>query len=313
MRLILHIGNHKTGSTAIQTALSNNTEILKQEGVLYPKTGVVKNAHHIIPLSLRGESVPGFDVVSDIDTLLMDLIDEVKLKQPEVVIISSEEFFLCSTSEFDLLKPFFSLFTQIDFVCVLRNQLQHIESGYKFSVLWDVISEVMTFDEYLDINLSNEYHNYYQRIKDLRSCNAIDHLIILDFDLLIKGRELVSNFLNAIHLNSISLPQVDNNKSLTRMATLGLGLYNNSFINSMNREDFVNILERIFKNNESLYNDANYEKIVNKFENSNAELYKISGVDLAKSIPVKSELILSGGYFRPRDIAQLYQLIATLE
>jgi hypothetical protein len=310
MRLIVHIGNHKTGSTAIQTAFSRNAGILKQKGVLYPKTGMVKNAHHIIPLSLRCESVPGFDVVSDIEALSRELIDEVKLVRPEVVVISSEEFFLCSSDEFDLLKPFFSLFTSVDFVCVLRNQLQHIESGYKFSVLWDVISEVVTFDDYLETNISNEYHNYYERINELCSYSEIDNLIVLDFDLLIKDRQLISNFLKSIDLGTLSLAEIDNNKSLSRMATLGLSLYNNNFVNSMSRKDFVSFLEVAFQKSESLYSNENYDKVIDKFTESNTKLYKISGVDLAKSIPKKSKLALNGGYFRPRDIAILYQLIA---
>lgn len=51
MRLVLHIGNHKTGSTAIQTALSNSYKHLVSNGILYPKAGRARNAHHNLVLS----------------------------------------------------------------------------------------------------------------------------------------------------------------------------------------------------------------------------------------------------------------------
>lgn len=306
MRLILHIGNHKAGSTSIQTAMSNNLEELQKANILYPSTGLIKNAHHIIPLSLRGVVVPGFDVYKDVGSLLVELIEEVTIKRPGVVIISSEEFFLCSNSELSLLKPFFSLFNQVDLVCVLRNQLQHIESGYKFSVLWDVISETRNFDDYLEENLSTNYHRYDEKVAELYSYSEINQFIVLDFNVLINGGELVGNFLRCLQLDTINIPEIDNNKSLTRMATLGVCLFNNKLIHSVGRKTFIKSLEEIFQSKESFYNESNYEKVIKEYESSNIKLHEISGVNLSKSTPDKSGFLFGGGYFRPRDIALLY-------
>lgn len=44
--LMLHIGATKTGSSALQSMLFANRNLLKRNGVLYPETGVASGAHH---------------------------------------------------------------------------------------------------------------------------------------------------------------------------------------------------------------------------------------------------------------------------
>ena len=38
--LVLHIGTHKTGTTALQGALSSNPEVLSAHGYVYPRVPV---------------------------------------------------------------------------------------------------------------------------------------------------------------------------------------------------------------------------------------------------------------------------------
>ena len=45
-RCLLHIGRHKTGSSAIQAALYRRREDLKQRGYLYPLSGLANELNH---------------------------------------------------------------------------------------------------------------------------------------------------------------------------------------------------------------------------------------------------------------------------
>jgi hypothetical protein len=56
-RLILHIGQAKTGSTSIQHFLSQNASVLKAGGVIYPRGrhGFVHNHHTLLPLVFTGQ------------------------------------------------------------------------------------------------------------------------------------------------------------------------------------------------------------------------------------------------------------------
>lgn len=57
MRLILHIGSGKTGTTSIQKALSLSRNYLTQKGVLYPELGNADN-HNLLAASFRETGQP---------------------------------------------------------------------------------------------------------------------------------------------------------------------------------------------------------------------------------------------------------------
>lgn len=48
MRVIIHIGSTKTGSSALQATLFRERERLSEGGVLYPDKGVASSAHHLL-------------------------------------------------------------------------------------------------------------------------------------------------------------------------------------------------------------------------------------------------------------------------
>jgi hypothetical protein len=58
-KIYIHCGFHKTGSTAVQIALSQNAERLRTEGYLYAHTGLVgdrmRQGHHNIAWELAGD------------------------------------------------------------------------------------------------------------------------------------------------------------------------------------------------------------------------------------------------------------------
>ena len=59
-RVFLHIGTHKTGTTAIQAFLMKNEQGLRQQGILFPVSGrperdaSVGFGHHLLARSLTG-------------------------------------------------------------------------------------------------------------------------------------------------------------------------------------------------------------------------------------------------------------------
>jgi hypothetical protein len=59
--LILHVGPHKTGTTALQAALATNADLLARFGVLYPTTGRSGDSHADLAPALR-DAFPGAEV-----------------------------------------------------------------------------------------------------------------------------------------------------------------------------------------------------------------------------------------------------------
>jgi hypothetical protein len=88
--IFLHVGVHKTGTTAIQVLFSQAQEALAARGVLYPLVGRPKDrtfayGHHELPWHMLGRRVSS-------ETLLADLRDEIRLSSAHTVVLSSEEF-----------------------------------------------------------------------------------------------------------------------------------------------------------------------------------------------------------------------------
>lgn len=77
-RVILHVGPHKTGTTALQDALTAHTGTLARHGIAFPKTGRTTHAHHDL-VQAAGREIPG---------VLEDLAAEIA--EEDTVLLSSE-------------------------------------------------------------------------------------------------------------------------------------------------------------------------------------------------------------------------------
>lgn len=53
MKVVLHVGATKTGSSALQTFLNTNRDVLARDGIWYPKAGIGGTAHHVLAAALH--------------------------------------------------------------------------------------------------------------------------------------------------------------------------------------------------------------------------------------------------------------------
>lgn len=100
----LHIGNFKTGTSAIQKYCSENRKQLQEQGLRYLQSGVSKSApesHASIPLSYLSEAdkyTPPWYMEDIAPTKLMtDVRHEIEHCDSKSVLISSEEFYRWAT------------------------------------------------------------------------------------------------------------------------------------------------------------------------------------------------------------------------
>src|SRR5690606_981899 len=91
--ILIHIGAHKTGTTSIQQTFSAHADDLLRGGLLYPASGRLPQAdlsfgHHGLSRAVRALAQGNTSGGGALD----DLLGEIETKQPERVVISSEEF-----------------------------------------------------------------------------------------------------------------------------------------------------------------------------------------------------------------------------
>ncbi|NNJ74803.1 MAG: hypothetical protein HKP56_06565 [Anderseniella sp.] len=139
MRLKLHIGSGKTGTTSIQKTLHYNREFLAQHGVLYLSLGNQEN-HNLLAVGFRGENQPqrrmlkrygtNRNVMSAFRDAWLDVKNQAEQKDFHTVLLSGEDFFVPSANRMDSehIHNIFPKVTNVDVVAYLRRPSAHYTS-----------------------------------------------------------------------------------------------------------------------------------------------------------------------------------------
>jgi len=124
-KLFIHIGTHKTGTSAIQNFLFMNREALRQKGFLYPETGD-KASHHALASEFRLlKRIKNKE--RELKTL--SYIQEIRTHNFDTSILSSEGLVLRGTNV-KKLRDIIPSDLDVKIVIYLRRQDERLESGY---------------------------------------------------------------------------------------------------------------------------------------------------------------------------------------
>jgi hypothetical protein len=109
MKMIIHVGPMKTGSTSIQQFLDWNRSALENKGILYPNGLLFQNCHHELPNLIKG-TIQRFSSFNNkgelsLDLILKNYVSDAVEKKLDTILVSSEDFVGLSGVEFqDLIK-----------------------------------------------------------------------------------------------------------------------------------------------------------------------------------------------------------------
>ena len=120
MKLFIHAGMRKAGSSSIQAVMHRNREALKKQGILVPRTGTTpaKRRRHFEFMSSDGD---------DYKNLVDRIILEAEENKCHTVILSDESTCKKQVSKHEYLKTHFN---QIKVIFFLRRQDLLLESDY---------------------------------------------------------------------------------------------------------------------------------------------------------------------------------------
>ena len=133
MKLILHIGEFKTGSTAIQSFLENNYDNLLKQGILVPKflnsnkSFIKVNNHRLIAealvnMKLLEAKIPSLDYNVRFDDLFSSMKLQALENKVDTVIISNERLSILQNEGLIFVDNFFSkFFEEIEIMYILRT------------------------------------------------------------------------------------------------------------------------------------------------------------------------------------------------
>jgi len=132
MKLVLHIGSGKTGTTSIQNFFVRNAKALRDKGVLYPVNRSVAPNHILLPAGfVRDNAIPiphnrfyldDFNKYKEDFSRFMQALDhDIEKQRPDVLVLSAEQLFrdfsTVSVLDFSaLLRPYFDEITVVAYV-----------------------------------------------------------------------------------------------------------------------------------------------------------------------------------------------------
>lgn len=293
MKLYLHIGTHKTGTTTIQRLLSANRESLKKQGVWYPGYSEVLGTErdHYAHLDLarviggeqskilsKDQAGEFFDRVSqstEYHTAVISAEPFYRLYD-KAEFAESNDYWLARRKFIETLKPLLQGFSDIEVVVTLRRQDSFLLSLYNESV--KATRYTATILEYIEANT-----HVFQYYRQLALWNEhFDQIKTLFFERLVETGSLESSFLRELGINDEDFRGIrKQNASLPIAAIEYVRLLNKSRLSRMQIRKIVDVVSRSSAKlgeigskhaNETWLSESELDSFFARFNEENARL-----------------------------------------
>lgn len=163
LSLIIHIGDHKTGTTSFQKFCTNNSQNLLKSSILYPCAGKNKYSHD--NFVSRFINYPNKKILNYIHFIILtfQLFIESVRKNNSLTIISSERFIellVISESTFNNIIRILNLFYKVKIIRCQRAFLDQACSGYKHLIRILNCENFDYYHEYFNVDSCCNKKNY---------------------------------------------------------------------------------------------------------------------------------------------------------
>jgi len=280
MDVYLHIGWHKTGTTAIQKLLLRNRPALRDQlGMGYPAAGLYKASHHLpawaLQLPLRARLLKQIGCSRSPEAMFRDMLEEATSQGLNSVVISSEEFSPIHRYNLDRLAKSFEGH-RVVIVAYVRRQDEYIESTYNQMVKFWRSRFTKDFGTFLEGHLKTERLNYHRYFRQWADVFGKDNLRIRIYNRRrFRGGDARLDFCDVIGLkeNGLVLEAGEINESLDFDSVCFLSRFNAVPLSEPQHQEVVKALRELALANpdrSSSFLDAGQRmRVAERFEDSN--------------------------------------------
>ena len=191
--LFLHVGMHKTATTALQAFFAQNSHVFKKNGVLYPVTGLTGwGSHHHFVSSIKKPYDPNVPPYNTYEGYLQEL--EKEAQGSDTVLMSSEIF--SEAIDRPRLRALGNIFDIVNIVIYLRPQHSYLESYYNEKVKdGDYTGTIDELAKSLDLD-------YYQVCEEWSTLFGRENIIVRPFEQnQFVNKDIFSDFLSILGLS----------------------------------------------------------------------------------------------------------------
>lgn len=219
MKLTIHIGHYKTGSTAIQTHFETHRAAYRRRGLLYPRAGkplrskvnhsalayqeLFQAGQPIGKWYRRSKEFRQFKLGQQVPAR-EQILKEIAKKRPDHVVLSSEEFIrfggrkgVPAKTTKQLVAEFKA--DEVHVLCYLRRPDRYLESWY--NQLIKLGGSPLRLAESLDRYIGSVHVQYFDAVSYWTNLVGVDRLTLRRYD------DVRSNLLEAT-LEAIGVPEI---------------------------------------------------------------------------------------------------------
>lgn len=243
-KIYLHIGTHKTGSTAIQMFMARNRRALRESGIHYLENGcpdlkAVAYGHHLLPWSVQNRKNVAMAIWKPV-------LNEINQSPSDQIVISSEEFDRLTDEQIEILGTKLPVKPLI--VVYLRRQEDLIESLYATEVVYS--GRQTHFSEFMhDCGIRLDYDEMLSAWERISVPNS---LVVKRYDRrLFINNNVVADFLSILPVSSalrVNALEVEANKSLPRAAVLAVKHLWKLDLGAAQTYRAIEALEKVYRN-----------------------------------------------------------------
>lgn len=278
-KIFLHIGTHKTGTTSLQSFMDFNRNSLHEQGILYPKTGWYHHSQHMLAFQLKNILPPGMPDYDE--NIWNDLRNEIDSFSGSRVLISSEEFSTITSKEVSTLKEELKNY-DVEIIIYLRRQDELFESMFNQQTKdWRSPRKAPISFFLKEPENIYQFLNYENLLAPWIENFNLDHVHIRLYDKnCMPELDTVKDFIVFLRLDADKLNFAQNKKlniSVGAKALEAIRLSKNLDIDEIDRKNLFDIVINLFtkKSQESLLSSKERKSILDKYDESNNNIYKL--------------------------------------
>jgi GR25 family glycosyltransferase involved in LPS biosynthesis len=284
--LFIHIGTHKTGSTAIQNFLNHNREILLKKGIGYFNSDDSRNAHHNLAFALNAQN-------HSIINQYLESIEQFSVdKEVSKIILSSEEFE--SIRDHKKLAPLLRF--DLTILCYLRRQDYYLEAEYNQLVRQPSRRYAYSIYKFVleqNYDLRFNYKNLYETWMKLAPLSSIN---FMPFPETVRSLDLFKNLIDKIGIDwndELRLPLIsESNISLSPKAIIYLAQFNKKEVSNSDHHKLIKILGENFPKDgvNRLLSTREAKNFLKRYKKSNEFIEKKFSFKFDENLTVESHI-----------------------